>query len=189
MRRFALFSFCFATLIVIAFGGRPGPSQSATSGSPHQQAATGNDAERDGLSENLFALWRALADQQPPHPSAETITGAGDYLLRGDYIFSSTGAYYDFGRTNVQSAIGGFTFDGRGNFTGFQQSRTFLTGTQTIRFGGTYSVDASGVGLLFYLYPTVQTHTVIVVKGGDAFFFVDVNSSSFREAGYARRLN
>ncbi len=39
------------------------------------------------------------------------------------------------------------------------------------------------------LSPTLQRQTLIVVKGGDAFFFVDVSSSNFREAGYARRLN
>ncbi len=30
--------------------------------------------------------------------------------------------------------------------------------------------------------------SLLVVQGGEAFFFVDIRSSNFREAGYARRL-
>jgi|DewCreStandDraft_3_1066083.scaffolds.fasta_scaffold00162_17 phosphate/sulfate permease len=187
MRKFALVCFCLSAVIVMAARGHQKPPQSATGESSPVHIVGESNRKPEGLSEDLFKLWRSLAAQQL-RSSEETQAGAAESLLRGDYIFSSTGASYSLGRTDIQSAIGGFTFDGSGNFTGFQQSRTLFTGTQTFRFGGTYTVDASGVGLLFYLYPDVQTQTIIVVKGGDTFFFVDVNSSNFREAGYARRL-
>lgn len=187
MRRLVSLSFYLMAGLIMASGGRPMYSEAAVSKPALLQADRGQDLKVEGLSENLFELWQALTREQPLRPSEETFQA--EYLLRGDYIFSSTGASYDFGRTDVQSAIGGFTFDGRGSFTGFQQSRRLFAGTQTFRFGGTYTVDSTGVGLLLYLYPTPQTQTIIVVKGGDAFFFVDVSSSNFREAGYARRLN
>lgn len=189
MRRFAFVTFCLLAMAAIVATGRPKPSESTAGEPPPLQAAEGKHSQEGALSEDLFLLWRSLAGQPRPRPFAETSAGQAEYLLRGDYIFSSTGASYEFGRVDVQSAIGGFTFDGYGSFTGFQQSRTFFTGTRTFRFGGRYTVDPSGAGLLFYLYPTAQTQTIIVIKGGDAFFFVDVNSSTFREAGYARRLN
>lgn len=189
MRRFAFLSFFLLAMAAIVASGRPMYSESSVRTPALLQANRGKDLKAEGISENIFELWQALTQEQPLQPSTETSTRQVNYLLRGDYIFSSTGASYDFGRTNVQSAIGIFTFDGSGNFTGVQQSRTLFTGTQTFRFGGTYTVDSSGAGFLFYLYPTPQTHTIIVIKGGDAFFFVDVNSSNFREAGYARRLN
>lgn len=188
MRKLVLVCFCLSAIIVMAARGHQKPSPSAAGESPSVHIVGESNGRPEDFSENLFKLWRSLAGQQL-RSSEETQASSAEYLLRGDYVFSSTGASYSLGRTDIQSAIGGFTFDGRGNFTGFQQSRTLFTGTQTFRFGGTYTVDASSVGLLFYLYPDVQTQTLIVVKGGDAFFFVDVNSSNFREAGYARRLN
>jgi|GEM_PF-1437405 len=150
-------------------------------------------SEEGAPTEQVPERWRLLMQKlQQPMPSSpeEVSASSATALLQGDYIFSSTGASYDLILgTDVQSAIGGFTFDGRGGFTGFQTSRTLFTSRTFFRFGGTYTVDSSGVGSLFYFYPTAQTHTIIVVNGGDAFFFVDVNSSNFREAGYARRIN
>ncbi|GBC78528.1 hypothetical protein HRbin08_02024 [bacterium HR08] len=188
MRNPVLVCFCLSAVIVMAARGHQKPAPAAASESPPVHVAGGSNSKPEGPSEDFFELWRSFLGQQL-RSSEETHASSAEYLLRGNYIFSSTGAFYSFGRTDIQSAIGGFTFDGNGNFTGFQQSRTLFTGTQTFRFGGTYTVDASGVGLLFYLFPTAQTQTLIVVKGGDAFFFVDINSSNFREAGYARRLD
>ncbi len=151
-------------------------------------------SEEGASAEQVPERWRLLMQklQQPAPSSPEGVSASSaTALLQGDYIFSSSGASYDFilRTSDVQSAIGGFTFDGRGTFTGSQTSRTLFTSRTFFRFGGTYTVDSSGVGSLFYLYPTAQTHTIILIKGGDAFFFADVNSSNFREAGYARRLN
>jgi hypothetical protein len=149
--------------------------------------------EEGAPTEQVPEWWRLLMQklQQPAPSSPEDVSASSTTaLLQGDYIFSSSGASYDFilRTSDVQSAIGGFTFDGRGSFTGFQTSRTLFESRTFFRFGGTYTVDSSGVGYLFYLYPTAQTHTIILIKGGDAFFFVDVTSSNFREAGYARRI-
>jgi hypothetical protein len=128
--------------------------------------------------------------QQPAPSSPEDVSASSmTALLRGDYVFSSSGASYDFILgTDVQSAIGEFAFDGRGSFTGVLASRTLFKSLTFSHFGGTYTVDSSGFGYLFYSYPTARTHTIMLIKGGDAFFFVDVTSLNFREAGYARRI-
>jgi hypothetical protein len=149
--------------------------------------------EEGAPTEQVPEQWRLLMQklQQPAPSSPEDVSASSmTALLRGDYVFSSSGASYDFILgTDVQSAIGRFTFDGRGSFRGAQVSRTLFKSLKSFEFGGTYAVDPNGVGVLFYHYPTAKTHAIILVQGGDAFFFVDVASSNFREAGYARRVN
>lgn len=148
--------------------------------------------EEGAPTEQVPERWRLLMQklQQPAPSSPEDVSASSmTALLRGDYVFSSSGASYDFILgTDVQSAIGGFTFDGRGSFTGALVSRSLFKSLKSFEFGGTYAVDSDGVGFLSYLYPTAKTHAIVLVQGGDAFFFVDVGSSNFREAGYARRI-
>jgi hypothetical protein len=86
--------------------------------------------EEGAPAEQVPERWRLLMQklQQPAPSSPEDVSASSmTALLRGDYVFSSSGASYDFILgADVQSAIGGFTFDGRGSFTGFQTSRTLF---------------------------------------------------------------
>jgi len=157
-------------------------------GSPRIETRREEGAPAEQVPERWRLLMQKLLQPAPSSPegvSASSMTA----LLRGDYVFSSSGASYDFILgTDVQSAIGKFTFDGRGSFTGALVSRSLFKSIKSFEFGGTYAVDSDGFGFLSYLYPTAKTHAIILIQGGDAFFFVDVASSNFREAGYARRI-
>lgn len=171
------------TFILATTRGHTQDSDAATGrGRPEVRIKGGEDVAVQDLPD----VWRRLALQQEPQTPAEPSAAALNHVLQGKYIYTSTGAWFDFilGMTDVQSAIGEFNFDGRGRFTGIQISRTLFTSRTTFSFAGEYTVDASGAGFLFY--PN-QTQSIIVVNGGEAFFFVDVNSSNFREAGYARK--
>lgn len=181
-------------LLALAFGGESlqraksaGVSHSGRASSTKGLPELSRDQE---IVENIHPRWRSrlLESWDRGHETNLEIGTAQTSLLQGTYAYSATGARYDtlLRTTDIQSAIGEFTFDGQGRFTGFQISRTLFTGTQSFSFAGTYTLDASGAGFLFYT--SGQVHSLLVVQGGEAFFFVDIRSSNFREAGYARRL-
>jgi hypothetical protein len=139
-------------------------------------------------SDNAPQRWQFLTKTPPDKPTAEMLAAPTNRLLNGVYAFMSTGAFYDFALrvTDVQSTIGGFEFNGAGRFTGFQTARTIFRSRAFDTFSGTYTVDSSGSGFIFFAIG--QTYQILVTSDGQGLFFADVSSSNFREAGYARRL-
>ena len=120
----------------------------------------------------------------------------GPPALMGSYGFSALAPYAGTNNSSPLAALGVLTFDGAGNIMGSEtvvQPDTSPNPTtvqsQTVRFVGTYTVNADGTGTLIIQIsggPTIPV-SFVITDGGAGLMFVQTGGSNSLLTGTARK--